>query len=155
VTAGRPVGANGDGGPGSGGQSRAVCGAAAVQRCFSAHRRLFETIEVVGVPFDDRAAAERFRSGLTDGSESLQALVPQNPEILEVEAVSGYFGVVTRADLPPELAEALFRDEPGEFVGPVVYDRRYWVFQILMPKHAELNQAVYEYCEELLRTGVP
>ena len=78
------------------------------------------------------------------------ASIPDDPQILEEAAVSGYLGLVTRCDLPPEMAEAIFADGAEEYVGPVAYDGRYWVFQILMPKRAELNSAVYEYCEAQL-----
>jgi hypothetical protein len=128
----------------------AGCNAATVQRVFAANLALFETIEVAGVPFDDHAAARRLCGDLCDGRTGLPVEVPENPEILEEPAVSGYFGLVTRADLPPEFAEALFTDGLGEFVGPVAYDRRHWVFQILMTRRAELNDVVYEYCESLL-----
>jgi len=124
--------------------------AVAVQEVFVANRALFETIEVTGVAFDDRAAAESLCGDLRDGRRDFPVAVPENPEILEEAADSGYFGLVTRCDLPPEMAEALFADGAGEYVGPVAYDGRHWVFQILMTRSAELNKAVYDYCETLL-----
>lgn len=129
---------------------RAGCDAESVQRVFATNLAFFETIEVAGVPFDDRAAATKLRHELCDGRADFPSPIPENPEILEEPAVSGYFGLVTRADLPPEFAEALFRNGVGEIVGPVAYDGRYWVFQILMPKRAEINRVIYEHCETLI-----
>ena len=124
--------------------------AAAVQRVYAAKRTLFETVEVAGIPCDDRAAAERMCRDLREGGGAIPVEVPENPQILEEPADVGYFGLVTRADLPPELAEALFKEGAGEIVGPVAYDGRFWVLQILMCRKAELNEAVYDYCEALL-----
>jgi hypothetical protein len=127
--------------------------AAAVQRFFAANLELFETIELVGVPSDDRAAAEALCRELHEGSRELPVGIPADPEILEEPAESGYFGVVTRADLPPEFSEALFRDGAGEIVGPVAYAGRFWVFRILLPRRAVLNQEVYDYCESLVESS--
>jgi hypothetical protein len=121
-----------------------------VQAVFAANRTMFETIEVAGVPFDHRPTAISLYERLCDGRAEFPVPIPENPEILEEAADSGYFGLVTRCDVPPEMAEALFADGVGDFVGPVAYDGRFWVFRLLLKKRAELNKAVYEYCEALL-----
>jgi hypothetical protein len=127
--------------------------AAAIQRVFEERIWEFETVEVAGLPCDDRQTAERLSVELREGRRESLAEVPTVPEILEEPAAAGYFGLVTRADLPPEFAEALFRDGADDIVGPVAYAGRFWVFQILMPKRAEITQAILDYCEALLSSG--
>jgi len=124
--------------------------AEAVQRAFAAHRAFFETVEVAGLPFDERSEAEALLHELRGGRARLPVSIPPDSRFLPEPAVTGYMGLVTRADLPAEAAEALFSDRPQEFIGPVAYDRRHWVYQMLLPKRPEFNCIVYEYCEDLL-----
>ena len=124
--------------------------AAEVQRVFAANLELFETVELAGLPFGDREEADRMCRELAAGEVELPVEIPDNAEILDEPAETGYFGVVSRADLPPELAEAVFREGASGVVGPVAYDRRFWVLRILMSKRALLTRAVYDYCVSLL-----
>ncbi len=123
---------------------------AAVQRVFAGNRTLFEIIEAAAIAFDDRAEADALCRSLQAGETRFPIPAPENPLILPEAPTEGYLGLVTRADLPPEAAEALFADGAGEIVGPIRYGGRYWVYQILLPKQSELNERVYEYCGELL-----
>lgn len=124
--------------------------AAQVQRVYAAHRSLFETVEVAGLACADRAAAERLAGDLRAGRCALDVDVPAEPTVLDAPAASGYFGLVTRADLPPELAEAAFADGAGDVVGPVAYAGRHWVLQLLLPRRVELSPTIYDYCVGLL-----
>jgi hypothetical protein len=124
--------------------------AVAVQRAFARHRELFETVEAAGLPFDERAAANALLEELRAGRTRLAVEVPPDSRILPEPATSGYLGIVTRADLPPEVAEALFANSAREYVGPVPYDGRHWVYQLLQRKSADLDEQVCAYCEDLL-----
>jgi hypothetical protein len=94
----------------------------------------------VGLPFDERPAAEALLEDLRAGRTRLPVPVPPTPQVLPHPVTTGYLGLVTRADLPAEVAEALFSDRAQEFVGPVAYDRRRWVYQFLLPKRPEFNR---------------
>ena len=129
---------------------RSLSSAAAVQRVFAANLALFETVEAAGLAFDHPEQAAALLDELRAGRARLPVPIPPVPRVLTEPSPTGYLGIVTRADLPAEVAEALFADGAGEFVGPVVYNRRYWIYQLLMARSAVLNTAVYEYCEDLL-----
>jgi hypothetical protein len=129
---------------------RALASPAAVQRIFTARRALFETVEAVGLPFDEESAARALLEQLRAGRTRFPVAVPSIPQVVRQPVTQGYLGLVTRADLPAEVAEALFSDRAQGFVGPVAYDRRYWVYQLLLPKRPEFNRLVYECCEDLL-----
>ena len=129
---------------------RSASSAAAVQRVFAENRALFDTVEAAGLAFDDPESAEALLEELRAGRTRLAVTIPPTPRVLPAPSPTGYLGIVTRADLPAEVAEALFADGAGEFVGPVAYNRQYLVYQLLMARSAVLNAAVYEYCEELL-----
>ena len=129
---------------------RALSSPAAVQRVFTARRALFETVEAVGLPFDEAPAARALLEDLRADRTRFSVSVPPTPQVLPQPVTTGYLGLVTRADLPAEVAEALFSDRAQEFVGPVAYDRQHWVYQLLLPKRPEFNRIVYEYCEDLL-----
>ena len=129
---------------------RTLSSAAAVQRTFATHRELIETVEAAGLPCDERNAADALLEELRAGRVQLPVELPPDSLVLPEPATSGYLGIVTRADLPPEVAEALFASGVREFVGPVPYDRQHWVYQLLQRKSADLDEQVCAYCEDLL-----
>ena len=125
-------------------------GVMTVQAFFAAHRHWFETVEAAAVAFDEAGEAERLRAAVLAGERRFPAAAPAVPEIVEPRPREGYLGVVTRADLPPELAEPLFGDAPGPLLGPVRYDGRHWLLHRLLPRRPEMNAAVYDLCVEAI-----
>lgn len=122
----------------------------AVQRAFAQHRRLFEAVEVALVAFDTRPDAERLLNELRSGETPFPAEIPATPRVLPTPPEVGYLGLVTRADLPAELAEPLFADDAPELIGPVRYAGRHYVCRRLLGKQPLLNDGVVAYCEGLL-----
>lgn len=122
----------------------------AVQGVFARNLHLFETIELAGLAFDTIDEAKKIHANLVKGKTAFPDPQPEQSGQSDGENNSIYLGYVTRTDLPEEVASKVFADSGSEFVGPVKNEGRYWIYRLLLPKRAEMNEIVYEICEELI-----
>ncbi|MCP5152721.1 MAG: hypothetical protein H6983_01055 [Ectothiorhodospiraceae bacterium] len=129
---------------------RASSRAEAVQAVFARHTAWFEAAEVALARFDSSAAASAHLTAVRAGDAPFPAELPDDPVPLESFPVVGYAGLVMRGDLPAELAEAAFDPDPAPVVGPVRFERAFWLVWRLMAPHPVMNEGVYRCCEDLL-----
>lgn len=120
-----------------------------VQEVFSRNLQMFEVVELAGLPFDAWEEAEEFYERLIKGKVRFPDPVANLSGGLPDKKNSIHIGFVTRTDLGEEVAAKVFADDALEFEGPVKFESRFWIYHVLLPKRIEVNEIVYDLCEEL------
>lgn len=129
---------------------QALCTADAVQETFARNVELFEVVELRALEFESDEDAEEFFQALVSGTVDFpdspsreDNCVPKGARMVEV-------GLATRSDLAPEVASRVFIEEDREFIGPVKSAGKSWIYQIVIPRQAQINDTIYTICEDLL-----
>jgi hypothetical protein len=123
----------------------------AVQEVFSKNIALFETVELAGAFFETLEDAEAFSGRLAAGAAESDENTTHAPmPATRPPETFIYIGVVSRADIDEGAAARVFRDAAEAIVGPVMNKGKYWIYRILSPKRAVLNEEVYAVCEDLV-----
>lgn len=121
-----------------------------VQEVFAENLHLFEFVELAALSFSSSNEAKDFLHELSKEKPASPDQPLDQSDNLKVETSWVFMDFATRADLPKEAATKIFTGDSPRFVGPVETDGKYWIYHILRPKQAEVNEDVYAICEELI-----
>jgi putative peptide maturation system protein len=116
---------------------------------FEQHRHGFDLVRIARVEFGDQAAADRFATAVRAGAD-FYAEAECAFTAGEVAASSWLFASVRRAELAPELAEAVAGAEPGSTIGPVVFGDGHAVIRVLGIESAVLDEATVDVIQRRL-----
>lgn len=119
-----------------------------VEDCFARARLSFDVVDVAELMFEDPAQASRAAEMLQRGDADFFALAAE--AFVQRRARGNLFTRVTREELAPAAAEALFAAAPGAIVGPLLMKGTSHVYRVLALRPAELDRTTRERIEQKL-----
>lgn len=120
-----------------------------VDAYFMEHRPGFDAARISRLAFGNEAAAREALSKLTAGTEKLAALAdrfPANAGSMPTDAA----GFALRLHMNPDMAAAVFRATPGQWVGPIRSGGAFELVQVHELRRAELTERMASLVKDLL-----
>jgi putative peptide maturation system protein len=111
-----------------------------VEEHFARNRAQYDQVELSHLVVAKEGVATELLSQIQEEGLDIADLAVKHSLDEGTRRASGYLGLVSRADLKPAVAKAVFGAQAGEVIGPIQTDRGYHLIKVEAIHRAELNE---------------
>jgi putative peptide maturation system protein len=112
-----------------------------VEEHFARNRAQYDQAQLTHLVVAKEGLANELLSQIQEEGIEIADLALKHSLDQGTRRAGGYLGLVSRGDLRPAVASAVFSAQPGDVIGPLKTDRGYHLIKVEAIHRAELNQA--------------
>ncbi|MBF0101448.1 MAG: peptidylprolyl isomerase [Desulfobacterales bacterium] len=120
----------------------------AIQKEYVDNRLKLEFVKIAHLVLADQNLANELKAQLDDGEELFCELVQHHSIDLTTKDQCGFIGIIYRGMIPAKIENELFSDKAGEYVGPIEYNGKFYIYKLLCPKKSELDDTTKSICKQ-------